>query len=422
MAELETLLAHYIAAEGLVEAAKVARAMSMVSTKGEVDRLKHGKVALGLLEQAGSRTTAAQQVELEMRGNLLLMMRTGSADKNQNTARMQVLMAGNSSLRLDPLSRYYSSTYPKACALVCGYPKIWDAGKVATQETVQEVFRLQFHEGASLFSKAAKESVGARKECIDVMYVLCCTTQYTGLCSTDETAEMIQQHFDAKWGKDGSIGTAAVMNYRFQRHFAIAQGIGCRFDLVMCGSPYVPAVAEHCGDVQQMVQLFEKQLGAVREFYKSGAPGSECSMYCGWGSFPGLELNALHPFGKEFMALLGACGVECTDPSDVEGWFGSADWGAHRAKYGEGLSSKDGLHHMLLKPTIISAVQARLSLSLASMGRSNFDVSWLDHLPSADDPKLHDGALCIASHENARVSIAEVREVQRRHREAIRCA
>jgi hypothetical protein len=100
---------------------------------------------------------------------------------------------------------------------------MWDAGKVATQDTVQEGLWLQFHEGASLFSKAAEESVGARKECID-MYVLCCSATYTGLClcPIDETAEMIQQHFNAKWGKDGPIGTSAVMNYRFQRHFAIA--------------------------------------------------------------------------------------------------------------------------------------------------------------------------------------------------------
>jgi hypothetical protein len=100
----------------------------------------------------------------------------------------------------------------------------------------------------------------------------------------------------------------------------------------------------------------------------------------------------------------------------------------HRAKYGEGVSSeggvssKDGLHHMVLNPTVISTVQARLSLSLASMGRSNFDVSWLDHLPSADDPKLHDCFFCFVSHANARVSIAEVLEVQGRNREAIRCA
>jgi hypothetical protein len=248
------------------------------------------------------------------------------------------------------------------------------------------------------------------------------SAQLTGLCSTDETAEMIQQHFDAKWGKGGSIGTAAVMNYRFQRHFAIAQGIGGRIDFLMCGAPYVPAVAEHCGDVQQMVQLFEKQLGAVREFYKSGAPGFEFAWYCGQDWFPGLELNALHPFGKEFMALLGACGVECTDPSDVEGWFESADWGAHRTQFGEGVSSKDGLHHAQLKPTMISFVQARLSLSLASMGRSNFDLSWLDHLPAADDPKLHDDLHCMVSHANTRVPIAEVLEVQGRHREAIRFA
>jgi hypothetical protein len=49
---------------------------------------------------------------------------------------------------------------------------MWDAGKVATQDTVREGLRLQFHEGLSLFSKAAEESVGARKECIDITYVL----------------------------------------------------------------------------------------------------------------------------------------------------------------------------------------------------------------------------------------------------------
>jgi hypothetical protein len=62
-----------------------------------------------------------------------------------------------------------------------------------------------------------------------------------------------------------------------------------------------------------------------------------------------------------------------------------------------------------------------LSLSLASMGTSSFDLSWLDGLPASDDPELFD---CIAAHcsfFNTRVTIAEVLEGQGRHKEAIRC-
>jgi hypothetical protein len=66
-------------------------------------------------------------------------------------------------------------------------------------------------------------------------------------------------------------------------------------------------------------------------------------------------------------------------------------------------------------------MQATLSLSLASTGTSNFDLSWLDGLPAADDKKLHDCFIGSQSFVNQRVVIAEVFEWQGRYKEAIRC-
>ena len=88
---------------------------------------------------------------------------------------------------------------------------------------------------------------------------------------------------------------------------------------------------------------------------------------------------------------------------------------------GKGQSSKDGLHHLFLKPALISHMQATLSLSLASTGTSNFDLSWLDGLPAADDSKLHDCLSSTFTFVNQRVVIAEVFEWQGRYKEAIRC-
>jgi hypothetical protein len=62
-----------------------------------------------------------------------------------------------------------------------------------------------------------------------------------------------------------------------------------------------------------------------------------------------------------------------------------------------------------------------LSLSLASMGTSSFDLSWLDGLPASDDPKLFDSMAASFSFTNTRVTIAKVLEGQGRHKEAIRC-
>jgi hypothetical protein len=76
---------------------------------------------------------------------------------------------------------------------------------------------------------------------------------------------------------------------------------------------------------------------------------------------------------------------------------------------------------MYLKPTVITTVQAMLSLCLASVGSSNFDLAWLDNLPAADDSNLHDGVIACYSFANVRVLIAEVLEWQGRHKEAIRC-
>jgi hypothetical protein len=108
-----------------------------------------------------------------------------------------------------------------------------------------------------------------------------------------------------------------------------------------------------------------------------------------------LELKALHSFGKGLMALLGSW---CTDPSECERCFESNSWAAWRARWGKGLPSKDGLHHLFLKQALISHMQATLSLSSAST--CNFDLSWLDGLP--------DGCIPIYTFVNPRVVISEV--------------
>jgi hypothetical protein len=267
-----------------------------------------------------------------------------------------------------------------------------------------------------------EESVGARKECIRIGYVLSCSVQHMGLRS-DQTADEHHRFLEEKWGEDGSILTAGCMEYRFDRHFAISKATGARNEHFVV-YPLAQGAAEHCGDVQQMVQLFEKQLGAMREFFKRGVAGAEIALYLCLAapSFTGLELNVLHPFGKELAGLLGSCEGRCTDPSDCKEWFESSEqWSAHRARQGEGTSSKDGLHHQWLKPTVIATMQAMLSLSMASMGNCDFDLSWLDDLPAADDPKLHAGIVAAYGFVNARVLIAEVLEWQGRHKDAIRC-
>jgi hypothetical protein len=231
---------------------------------------------------------------------------------------------------------------------------------------------------------------------------------------------MHQQLLNEKWGRDGSILVAGCMEYSFDRHYAIAKGIGSRLDYYLY-TPVGRAVAEHCGDVQQMVQIYKKQLSDIGDFVSSGVSEEEASHYCVFAasSCLGRELESLHSFGKGFVALFGSW--QCTDPSECEASYESAAWAAFRAHFGGGVSSKDGLHHMFLKAHIVWQNQAMLSLSLASTGTSSFDLSWLDGLPASDDPKLFD---CFAAHisfSNTRVAIAEVLEWQGRHKEAIRC-
>jgi hypothetical protein len=417
MSELEMLTANYNAAEEWMEAAKVAWAMGMVSWGS--DRLKHGESALDLLAQAGSATPQAQQLELNMRGTLTFRMRTGSPEKKVSTARMAELMAQNKSLRVDPLALFFMSIVPAVIALFGIHPKMWDAGKIATADTVTEGFRVFIYKAFPLFAKAVEESVGARKECIRITHELAFGARYMSFRSTDQTAEMHQQLLDEKWGRDGSILTAGCMQYSFDRHYAIAKGIG-NMDHYLY-HPMARSVAEHCGDVQQMVELHEKQLSDVRDFVSSGVSEVEASFYCFWvpSSCLGLELESLHSFGKGFVALFGSW--QCTDPSECEASFESAAWAAYRAHVGVRPPSKDGLHHLFLKANIIWQNQAMLSLSLASTGTSSFDLSWFDGLPASDDPKLYDGYAASFGFANTRVMIAEVLEWQGRYKEAIRC-
>jgi hypothetical protein len=420
MVELEVLVAHYSAGEEWFEAAKVSQAMQMVSA-AIADRLKHGKAALGMLQQVVSATTQAQQLELDVRSSLAYTMDRKSGERKRNTGRMEELMKHNSSLRLDPLALFMTSVCTRVFALCGLHPVFWDAGQVATEETAQEGVCLNIRKGVPLATKAADESVGARKEYIRLAYELSCSGVYMPMRSTDAAVEVQQRCLEVKWGRDGSILTAACIAYRFERHFDISQGLAAGWDAVM-QHPAAQYVAEYCGDVQQMVQIFETQLGAMQSFAKRGVPGLEIGLYWTMAapSFTGLELQALHPFGTRVVALFESFAGRCTDPSGCEEWHGSSDWSAWTAKY-PGLSSKDGLHHKELKPTWILHLQAILSLSLASTNDSDFDLSWLEDLPSADDPKVHDcmaGGICFA---NTRVLIAEVLEWQGRHEEAVRC-
>jgi hypothetical protein len=263
----------------------------------------------------------------------------------QNGKRIQELMTQNTLLRVDSLGLYFVVVYPRLLALFGVHPKLWDAGKVATQDTVRDGIRLQIHKGLPLYAKAAEESVSARKECIRIGFELIAgCVEFHSFCSTDETADMHQQLLEVKWGKDGSILASACMDYRFSRHFMISQGIGGRIDPYLYHT-HAQAAAEYCGNVQQMVQLFEKQLGDVREFVKRGVPGLELLWYvmCVCLTVRAEEFNALYPISKEMVVLFESCEGQCTDPSDCEGWYESADWSTCRTKYPNGYSSKDGL-------------------------------------------------------------------------------
>ena len=85
------------------------------------------------------------------------------------------------------------------------HPLYWDAGKIATEDTVRQGLSLQINQGMSLGAKAAEESVGARKEYIRVAHVVQCSGLYMMLCSTNETAEMHNQLLEVNWG-EGWVG------------------------------------------------------------------------------------------------------------------------------------------------------------------------------------------------------------------------
>jgi hypothetical protein len=420
VAELEVLVAHCSAGEEWFEAAKVSQAMSMASAS-MVERLKHGRAALDLLQQIVSATTQVQQLELDLRSSLVFSMDSKSGERKRNAGRIKELIKDNSSLRMDPVGLWMTSIMSRLYALCGMYPALWDAGQVATEETAQDGILLNIRKGVLLTTKAAEESVGARKEYIRLIFELTLSAYFMPVRSMDEAVEVQQRCLEVKWGRDGSIFTATCMTYRFERHFDISQGLATGYDL-FTQHPLAQYVAEYCGDVQQIVPLFENQLGSMQSFAKRGVPGLEIGLH--WciaaPSLVGLELQPLHPFGKRVVALLESFAGQCTDPSDCEEWFGSSDWSVWRAKCGDGRSSKDGLHHYTMKPIIVSHLQALLSLSLASMKNSDFDLSWLDNFPSADNSKLHDCMFSVQRFTNTRVVIAEVLEWQGRHEEAVR--
>jgi hypothetical protein len=131
-------------------------------------------------------------------------MRTGP-EKKQSIGRMQALMAQNKSLRIDSLGLYFSTVFPQLFTLfgVLIHPLYWDAGKIATETTVQQGFSLLVNQGVPLLVKAAGESVGARKEYTRIGYVVQFSVHYMMLRSTDETVEMHHLFLEATWGKMG---------------------------------------------------------------------------------------------------------------------------------------------------------------------------------------------------------------------------
>jgi hypothetical protein len=136
-------------------------------------------------------------------------------------------------------------------------------------------------------------------------------------------------------------------------------------------------------------------------------------------------------------ALLETCEGQYTEPEDCRRCYQPPDRRAYESRAIRRTEvrhpkTKDGLHHLMPKPIAISALQAVLSLSLASAGTTNFNLSWLDDLPSAGGPqssvlnKLHNAtarlrSLMSSRMANTRPLIPEVLERQGRYKEAIRC-
>jgi hypothetical protein len=145
VAGLKSLVAQCRAAEEWLEAAKLAWAMGLVSIEVS-DRVKHGLAALELLQQAGS-AVSVQQLELDMRSKLVFVMTGASIGTQPNKARMKELVTQNKLLRLDPLGLYLSSVWAEWLALYGGHPHYWDAGRVATGETVQEAVCFLVNQG-----------------------------------------------------------------------------------------------------------------------------------------------------------------------------------------------------------------------------------------------------------------------------------
>jgi hypothetical protein len=248
---------------------------------------------------------------------------------------MEQLMKDNRSLRVDFLGVVVvTSVFPRVFALSGMHPAFWDAGQVATEETAQDGVCMNTRKNVPLCTKATEEPVGARKEYIWLAYELDVCGCVMSMRSTDVAVEVQQWCLEVKWGRDGSIATAACMAYRFERHFDISQSLAAGYDaFIYMQYPVAQYVAGYCGDVQQMALIFEKQLAAMQSFAKRSVPGLEIELY--WLMVAPCRSRdwsckrCILSAHEWVVALLESFAGQCTDPSGFEEWYDSFPNGLH---------------------------------------------------------------------------------------------
>jgi hypothetical protein len=440
-AELEVLIANFVAKSQWMEAAKAKWAVCHVSSNQSVAVAMMDEV-VELLEKCGTpRTNKAQQLELDIIGSFTYNVhkKTGTPAKARVGARI-VELSQNSSLRRDPWNLVVGSIYPKFVMLTGCSARAWmDDEKTVDGDSILKGMSMWYNGATPLMQSACDNAVGARKVrtlmmlCVPfiltVAYALFVKEWFTfaklnttpmGMFfptayNTEESVALFQAATNQHWGVDCSRLMDAFSVYDFNRHFQIARTTGFRMNMIFnLTTEYF--VAEKTGNIQDCIEITTRKNRAM-ESYMRAAPSAgpdACYFPFSQGSFFGVEAHhqhlQLHNKVPGFLKYAGISNVQRVE----EGYRSSAEWFPTRTT---SHSSPNGLHHMFPEHAMVALIRAVLSFS---MGTRDVDRSWLDDLPPADATTLHDTAPLFPT--SARVLVAEMFEQQGRHADAIRFA
>jgi hypothetical protein len=303
---LKELASEYLAKEDAgFEAAKTKLALANLSFGDIKVAIALLQEAVALLEQSGVPTRVEQQLQWQVLNGIAWYLSLGADATEQ--ARIKALMeeAGkNPALRKDPFATLMAEYLNTAAFMNGTFPFAFNGGRRITNDDLCQSLTYNFEVCLPLLRQACDQSVGARREWLDVhRCVICVMCMAYPICklfafllpmsshlyfsclyylllvaethsdhSTQKNAQKLHAVTSMEWGESSEDFVKMIRSFTFDRFYVIGKGSAVLMSMLF---PLQPSyMAEKHGNLEHLIDTFKSQQQWSDAFVRAVEPFS----------------------------------------------------------------------------------------------------------------------------------------------------